>query len=94
MSSSPRGNLRCIDVPVALVVLPAVVEHRPLESELAHLGQRGNDLLDREFAFVTPRTPHRRECGLGRLGRHDAFLLEERAVLRQRREVIAGVRDR
>ena len=81
-----------VDLPVAFVGLPAVVEHGPLEADLAHLRQRGQDLRDGEVALVAPRAPGGLEGGRRRLRRGDAFGLHEVAVEGERGEVIAGVR--
>lgn len=86
---APR-ELPRVQLPVALVGLPAVVEHRPLEADLTHLGERGDDLLDGEVPLVAPGTPHGFQSRFGRPGRTPADVAHVVAVALERCEVVAG----
>src|SRR4029453_11066395 len=77
--------------PVALGHLPAVVQRRPSEAEALGHGERAHDLVRSEVAAVAPRAPDglvgaRRSPGL-----HEALPGHERAIVRERLEVVAAV---
>ena len=91
MSASPRGNFRRIEIPVADRDLPAVVEHRPAEPELARLGQRSQHLFDGEVALIAPAAPDRLVGGGRNFRLRHPALGENLAVGVERREEIAAM---
>src|SRR3569833_2356489 len=85
---TPRKFL-WIQVPVAYVRLPAVIDHCPGQAQILHLWQRTFDQLYGARSLITPRAPDRLKGSFRRLRRAQPPLAHDASIGIERFEVVA-----
>src|SRR5215475_9059177 len=90
VSITVRKLLR-IELPIAIIVLPTVVQRDPGKSHALDGGQRVVDLLRLEVPSVSPSAPDPSESALRSFGHLEPLFQHEPAVGKQRLEVVSVV---
>src|SRR4030095_8770203 len=78
-----------IELPIAIIVLPTVVQGDPGKSHALNCGQCVIDLLRLEVASVSPRAPDRSESTFWGFGHLEPLFQHEAAVRKQRLEIVS-----